>query len=105
MANEVTKVLDPLGKTVYLSVNICAHKNEGHEIYDDAATVIRKPAVLVEAKENDEIKFYYYRSVGWNNTLLIAVHSRGDHWEAYNCMKNPSSKELALILKKGKQII
>lgn len=105
MANEVMIILDPLGKTVYLPPHMCTDKNNEREDLEDAATVIRKPAVLIEAIENEQKKFYYFRSVGGNNTLLIRVHFSNDRWEAYSCVKNPSTRELSLLFRKGKQII
>jgi hypothetical protein len=105
MANEVLTALDPLGKIVYLLPGMCAGNNADDEIYDDAATVIEKPAIMVEVKENNETQFYYFRSIGWHNTLLIMVHSVNNRWEVHQCIKNPSSQELSAILKKGKQIV
>lgn len=106
MANEEMKVLDPLGKTIYLPSGICDRDNMQQDIiYDDVQTVIQKPALLVEVTENNDHYFYYYRSVGWNQTLLITVHLKNSQWQAVNCQKNPSTRELSFILKKGKQII
>lgn len=104
MANEVTAT-DPLGKTIYLLPAIFFTENEANEIYDDAATVINKPAMLIEENQNNETQFHYFRSVGWNNTLLLTVRFNNDRWEAYKCIKNPSSQMLSGLLKKGKQIL
>jgi hypothetical protein len=104
MANGVTAI-DPLGKTIHLLPGIFFTRNEANEIYDDAAEVIQKPALLVEVHENKETQFYYFRSIGWNNTLLIIARFHSDRWEAYDCIKNPSSKMLSSILKKGTQIL
>ncbi len=105
MANEEIKVLDPLGKTIYLPLGICDKEDTQQDIYDDVQTVIQKPAILIEVTENSENYFYYFRSIGWNQTLLITVHLRNSQWEAVHCQKNPSTRELSFILKKGKQII
>jgi hypothetical protein len=104
VTNEVLAI-DPLGKTIYLLPGIFFTKNEEHEIYDDITTVIRKPAILIEVNENNETQFYYFRSIGWNYTLLITVKLKDSRWEAYNCVKNPSSEILAALLKRGKQIL
>jgi len=104
MTNEVIAT-DPFGKTIHLLPEILFAEREANENYDDAATVIKKPAMLVEVNENNERQLYYFRSVGWNSTLLITVRSNNGRWEAYNCIKNPSSKTLSSILKKGKQIL
>jgi hypothetical protein len=104
MPNE-SAVIDPLGKTIHLLPDIFFSENETEEIFDDASTVIKKPALLVEVNENDVTQFYYFRSVGWNKTLLIITRWDKDRWEAYRCVKNPSSEELSAILKKGNQLI
>ena len=106
MTNEAP-ILDPLGKKIYLDPEICANQNEMHEeeVYDDIATVIKKPALLIEVNGNKGTEFYYFRSVGWENTLLINVHFHNKRWEAYECRKNPDSNELSILLKKGKQLL
>jgi hypothetical protein len=105
MTNEVI-ARDPLGKSVFLIDGIFISKKESDEIYDDAATVIKKPAMIIEAGENERTEFYYFRSIGWNNTLLIAVHfnNNSKRWEAHDYIKNPSSQMLSNLLKKGRQI-
>jgi hypothetical protein len=103
MPNEVIAV-DPLGKAIHLP-KISYDGNETAEIYDDAATVIEKPALIIEVTENGETQFYYFRSVGWNNTLLIIVRFIHDRWEAFDFVKNASSQLLLSVLKKGKQIL
>jgi len=107
MTNE-DPVVDPLGKKIYLIPEICISENELHEeeeIYDDIATVIKKPALIIEVTKDKETEFYYFRSVGWENTLLINVHYHNDRWEAYECKKNPDSNELSTLIKKGKQLL
>ena len=101
-------VTDPFGKKIYLLPEICAtgnELNEGENIYDEVAAVINRPALLIEVKENNESEFYYFRSVGWEHTLLINVHFRNQRWEAFECKKNPDSRELSVLLKKGKQLL
>lgn len=106
MANEVITAMDPLGNTIHLLDRICdAEPGRKQEIYDDAATVIQKPAMLIEVSENNSRLLYYFRSIGWQHTLLIVARYFNEHWEAYECVKNPSHEELAALLKKGKQII
>lgn len=104
MINEVI-AKDPFGKIIHLSPGMIFTKNDPDEIYDDAATVIKKPAIIIEVKENDESQLYYFRSVGWNNTLLITAKFNNGRWEAYECLKNPSSEVLSAVLKKGKQLL
>lgn len=103
MAGNLT-VIDPLGKLIHLLPEIFTTENDAEEIYDDAAMVIKKPAVIIEANENGAVQYYYFRSVGWNRTLLIIAHWNNSQWEAYKCIKNPSSEMLVNLMKKGKQI-
>lgn len=105
MTNEVI-ARDPLGKSVFLIDGIFLSGIESDEIYDDAATVIKKPAMIIEAVENERTELYYFRSIGWNNTLLITVrfNNNNKHWEAHDYIKNPSTQMLSNLLKKGKQI-
>ena len=104
MPNEVV-VIDPLGKTIHLLPGVFFSENEAEEIYDDATTVIKKPALLVESHENNTTQLYYFRSIGWNKTFLIITKWDHERWEAYSYIKNPSSETLSAILKKGNQLI
>ena len=105
MANEVASVRDPLGKEILILSSIILDRNEEEGIYDDAATVIKRPAILIEIEEHNTTEFFYFRSIGWNNTMLIRVRFFNNRWEAYQSIKNPSSEELTSLLKRGKQII
>ena len=104
MTNEVI-VIDPLGQYVHLLPGIPFSENEEQEIYDGAATVITKPAILIEIRQKERTEFYYFRSVGWNKTLLLITRFKDDHWEAYKCVKNPPSEMLSYLLQTGRQII
>ncbi|MFL5788642.1 MAG: hypothetical protein ACJ748_11360 [Flavisolibacter sp.] len=107
MANEVTSATDPLGNTIFLLEGICLDEENkpDPEVYDSAVTVIQKPALVVRVETDDVLEHYYFRSVGWHNTLLITVRFRNERWESYKCVRNPSSEELSELLKNGKQII
>lgn len=104
MINEVI-AKDPFGKLIHLSPGMILSENDPDEVYDDAATVIKKPAIVIEVKENNETQLYYFRSVGWNSTLLITAKLNNGRWEAYDYLKNPTSKILSAILKKGNQLL
>ena len=104
MTNEVI-AKDPFGKMIHILPEIFFNESESQEIYDDAATVVKKPAIVVEVNEGHETRFYYFRSVGWHNTLLITTRLNNGRWEAYDCIKNPSSEVLLSVLKKGKQLL
>lgn len=108
MANGgLTIITDPLGNRVKLPDNLCATerlKQEG-EVYDDLTTVITKPAILIELSGSDPLQLYYYRSIGWNHTLLISVRRAGTEWEAFECRRNPEFAVLSDLLRNGKQLI
>lgn len=103
MANQMATI-DPLGRIIYLLPDIFFIQNPENDIYDDATTVIKKPAMIIEINEKNQTEFYYFRSVGWNKTFLIIVRSNNNRWEAYNRINNPSEELISTILKKGKQI-
>lgn len=106
MANEVMSVVDPLGNTVFLLDAICTNeKNRDNEIYDDAATVVQRPAMMIEVNEQDSKELYYYRSIGWHHTLLIVSRFVNHRWEAFHCIQNPTNRELSEILKRGRQLL
>jgi hypothetical protein len=104
MANEVMSINDPLGKQIFLLEGIRIAENDP-DIYDDAITVIEKPAMMIEVNENNETEFYYFRSIGWHNTLLIMARFQNGRWEAYQRIANPPYDDLIELIKKGKQII
>ncbi|HEU4472198.1 MAG TPA: hypothetical protein VFR58_13995 [Flavisolibacter sp.] len=106
MANEGLSVTDPLGKVVFLLQDMFASclRNTKEDIFDDAATVIRKPALMIE-QEGNPPSLYYFRSVGWHNTLLIEVGERNERWETKRCILNPSNEMLSDILRNGKQLL
>jgi len=104
MINEEA-VRDPLGKLIYLPPDLFMNENSAANIINDVSTVITKPAILIEVTENDELRYYYFRSIGWNKTFLIIIRQINNRWEVDNCIKNPAGETLSIVLKKGKQIL
>jgi len=98
-------LIDPLGKTIYFLADLFTKQNSGNGVLNDVTEVITKPAILVEVQENDQTRFYYFRSVGGNKTFAIIVRRINDQWQAYHCIKNPAGEMLSMVLKKGKQIL
>ena len=107
MANEVMSAVDPFGNTIFLLEGICVEGDEkiDPEIYDNAITVIQKPALMIKLETDQTTEHYYFRSVGWHNTMLISAQLINGKWESYKCVRNPSSDLLSALLKKGKQIL
>ena len=99
-------ISDPFNKLIYLIEGICdVGEEQDTEIYDDVSMAIQKPAICIEVNHNKIKEFYYFRSVGWQSTILIRVHFINDRWETAHCEKNPSNERLSEILKKGKQLL
>jgi hypothetical protein len=108
MANEVMSVEDPLGNTIHLLEGLCfenGHPDADAEIYDTAFNVIQKPAMMIKIEKDLTIRHYYYRSVGWHNTMLISVIFNDGKWLSDKCILNPSREELSTLLKDGKQVL
>ena len=107
MTEEVGYINDPLGRKINLAKNLFNLDNEEIDkldIYDDLLSVIKKPAFLIETTDIPS-EFLYYRSIGWNISVLIKVRFAGYYWEAYKCVLNPSDGDIVEILKNGKQIL
>jgi predicted 2-oxoglutarate/Fe(II)-dependent dioxygenase YbiX len=106
MANEDKVVTDPRGNHVLFTDRLCQLKDfeKDPESYDEFTMVIEKPAVMIEVTA-PTATLYYYRSVGWNNFVLIAARRSNEQWEAIECSKNPSPALLSELLKKGTQVI
>ncbi|MGZ5190517.1 MAG: hypothetical protein ACXWCZ_05820 [Flavisolibacter sp.] len=106
MANEVMSVVDPFGNTIFLLEGICVENEESDaEIYDTAVNVIQKPAMVIEVEKENSFQHYYFRSIGWHNTMLISVLFSDGKWVSDKCIRNPSNEELSALLKMGKQIL
>ena len=106
MANEVMSVNDPLGNTIFLLEGLCIENEEpGNEVYDTAIHVIQKPAMVIRIETDQIIRHYYYRSIGWHNTMLISVLFKNGKWLSDKCIRNPSNEELTDLMKTGKQLL
>ena len=107
MTEEVTYINDPLGRKICIAKNLCSLENEEIDtldLFDDLFSVITKPAILIEASGTPK-EFCYFRSIGWNLSVLIKVKFIDHCWEAYSCIINPSDEVIVSLLKNGKQII
>jgi len=107
MANEERIITDPLGNQVRIEPSLCdAGLQPTHsDTYDDPFDVIRRPIMLIELSDSPTPQLCYYRSIGWDTTLLIMAKKMDDEWEAYRCIKNPSPETVTDLLKKGRQLI
>ena len=105
MADEVMSVVDPLGNTIFLLDGLCIENEKTDtEIYDTAFNVIQKPAMIIKFETDHIIQHYYFRSIGWHNTMLISVLFIEGKWLSDKCFRNPTNEELSRLLRDGKQI-
>jgi len=104
MAYESRTVTDPLGNPVLLPGDLFKLTPKAG-IYDDASAVITKPALVIEINNGNEIEMYYFRSIGWDHTMLITVRQKNDRWEASSLERDPPNEILADIMKKGRQLL
>jgi hypothetical protein len=104
MAYESRTVTDPLGNVVLLPGDLFKLTPKAG-IYDDASAVITKPALLIEINNGNEKEMFYFRSIGWDHTMLIMVGQRNDQWEAVSYQRDPPNELLADIMKKGRQLL
>lgn len=107
MTEEMIYINDPLGRIISFSKKLCSLEIEhidSHDPYDDLSSVIAKPAILIETSDLP-VKLFYFRSIGWQLSVLIKVKFEKRLWEAYKCIINPSDADIVGLLKKGKQII
>ncbi|MGZ8543872.1 MAG: hypothetical protein ACXWV0_01185 [Flavisolibacter sp.] len=106
MTNGARTVTDPFNNKIFLVEGICRESPDKlSEIYDDASVVIQKPAMMLEVIREELKEFYYFRSIGWQSTLLIGVHLQNEQWVTFSCEKNPSNEKLSDLLKRGRQLV
>ena len=107
MVDEERIIEDPLGNRIrFLNASCETNDPESEgEIYDDTVRVIQNPAILIEYGNGAQMEMYYYRSIGWNDTLLIKTRRVNGEWEVYYCERNPESTVVHELLRTGKQLM
>lgn len=104
MENDNNIVTDPVGYDIHLPVGIC---NEGQEemkqksAFKSMQQVIEAPSCIIEMPNQQRC---YFRSLGWNFTVLICVALQEGKWTAISYSKNPSEAHIQELLKEGKFI-
>lgn len=96
-------IKDPLGNQIFLPMHLGTLQpgdNPG-DIYDDVASVIRTPAMILKVNRGDSFDLHYYRSVGWKMTLLITAVFEHNKWRATECIQNPQSEKLTRMMLEG----
>jgi hypothetical protein len=106
--NNSETVIDPLGNEVLFPKHLTDLGGLGKElpdVYDMPSRVIEAPALMMQVSGSTE-ENYYYRSIGWENTLLIGTKKIGNRWIVHSILNNPSGQHLRDIYKAGEvQII
>ncbi len=105
--NNTETVIDPLGNEVLLPQSLSDLTSLGidmQEIFDKPSKVIEAPAMMMQVSGATFDENYYFRSVGWENSLLIGTKKIAGKWTVYTILKNPSSQQLREIYKTGNNI-
>ncbi|HYH16871.1 MAG TPA: hypothetical protein VD794_16680, partial [Flavisolibacter sp.] len=76
---------------------------DSQEIYDKPSKVIEAPAMMMQVTGVSD-ENYYFRSVGWENSLLIGTKRINGKWTAHTVVKNPSSQLLLDIYRMGSHV-
>ncbi len=63
--------------------------------------VVQDPALIMESGSGTLIKRYYFRSVNWDQTLLIGVNYVYGVWQIQNYLENPTGAFVLKLLKKN----
>ena len=103
MKNDVLSIKDPLGNQIFLPDELGRlhiEDNQG-DIYDDVASVVKSPAMIIKISRGEGFELNYYRSVGWKMTLLIVAVFAENKWRAVECIQNPSSEKLTRMMAEG----
>ena len=106
MKEEVVYIEDPLGHCVCMAKDLCAMdagQFDEKDFYDDLFSVIKKPALLIKIEIPAELN--YFRSIGWQLSVLIKVRLIRNAWKAYECILNPSDNDIVNLMRTGRQII
>lgn len=101
--NNAETIVDPLGNEVLFPKHLTDLSRLGKDlldVYDMPAKVIEAPAIMMHVSGSSE-ENYYYRSIGWENALLIGTKKIGNRWIVHSIQNNPSSQHLRDIYKAG----
>jgi hypothetical protein len=99
-------VKDPLGNEIFL-VHLYSEPYK-EKLNDDSVEqftkAIQKPALLLEVNGKHR-ELYYLRATDWDRRILLVAQFVNNRWESVRHIDNPSSEDLALVMKKGRQLI
>lgn len=101
---DVQIVTDPIGYEIYLPPDLCEEGTPEPFATQMASRfyhVLETPACIIELSSYERC---YFRSLGWNCTVLISVIFQNEKWVADQCQKNPSKEYILELLQTGKFI-
>jgi hypothetical protein len=106
MKDEIDDITDPLGNQINLPVNLFNHPVEdvADQLYNEAVSALKKPALVIESVTNNEREIHYFRSIDWNITMLVSVRLTDNRWVVHSYIQNPASELLAGYLRNGKRL-
>jgi len=105
--------IDPYGNEVKVPKKLLPavlRMENNPAIYDGPERVIQHPALLLtscnepQASLTETCENHYFRSIGWENTVLISARKQEGRWTAYRCLSNPSFKLLAQLFRLTKRL-
>jgi hypothetical protein len=99
-------LVDPFGLEIILEDEDCFsdEKAGGRHYYNDFHSVIEKPAYIINLPSSSPPERYYFRTIGWEISLLIRSQLIGKEWRANHCEVDPADDHIKKLAEKG-QII
>lgn len=88
-------LLDPLGNQVLIPNSIA--KKDCQKL-NDIRHVIASPAFIIKA--HDE-KLYFFRLIGWETNMMVAVGVQKNQHIVHSCIENPSVDYISSLLRRG----
>jgi hypothetical protein len=98
---------DPFGLQVTIKDSLCFVDDPGERdsrLLNDFRTVIERPAFVIDMRAGNPPSRYYFRSIGWDTSLLIRAEWRDGSWLAKDCQRNPEELHLKNLAEQGKVI-
>jgi hypothetical protein len=102
MNDFVLKATDPLGTIIQIPDNLgglAANEIRHNWLNKTVQATIEKPMYMLEIKG---VAFYYIRSLGWENTMLVEAVQKEGLWQAIACYPNPTPAYLRGLLKEAR---
>jgi hypothetical protein len=100
---DVVILIDPTGTRISVGKHfICDTDAPADDLYNGIIDVIERPALIIESSAL--LRRFYFRSVGWNHTMLITTNYTNDVWLVTRCQFDPDNAVLSTLYMQGKQV-